>query len=65
MSRWLRNPYIALPFALLILWLSFRVLRLLLGFSWLFLAVFIVFLVINRPFRNIVRHFVNDLFKGF
>ena len=65
MSRWIRNPFIALPFALIILWLAFRVVRILLGISWLAVFVFVVFLAINRPFRNIVRHFMTDFFKGF
>ncbi len=65
MSRWIRNPITAIPFLLLILWLSLRVVKIMLGFSWLLLLLIIVFLLINRHFRNIVRDFFNDLFKGF
>lgn len=65
MSRWIRNPVIAFISALLILWLAFRVVRILLGLSFLAPFVLIVFLVVNRRFRNLARHFLTDLFKGF
>ncbi len=65
MSRWIRNPVIAFLSTLFILWLAFRVVKILLGFSFLALLVLIVFLVVNRRFRNLVRHFLTDLFKGF
>lgn len=65
MSRWIRNPVIAFASALFILWLAFRVVKILLGLSILAPLVLIVFLVVNRRFRNLVRHFLTDLFKGF
>ena len=65
MSRWIRNPVIAFVSALFILWLAFRVVKILLGLSILAPLVLIVFLVVNRRFRNLVRHFLTDLFKGF
>ncbi len=58
-----KNPVTAFIAALLILWLLYFILRLTIGFFWVFVLAFVILYFINDRFRRTVRMFLNSLFN--
>ena len=58
-----KNPVTAFIAALLVLWLLYFILRLTIGFFWVFVLAFVILYAINDRFRRTVRVFLNSLFN--
>jgi len=63
MNELVKNPFIAFLAGLLALWVVFKLLKIVLGFFWLFVLAFIILYVVNSSFRLSVRAFLNSLFN--
>ena len=59
----IKNPFIAFIAGLLALWLIFRLLKVFLSLSWLFVLAFVILFVINERFRDTVQAFFRGLFN--
>ncbi len=62
MNDLLKNPIFAFLAGLLILWLAFKVLKVVIGMFWIFVLAFIILYFINDRFRRAVRMFLGSIF---
>ena len=63
MNDLLKNPVFAFLAGLLILWLAFKVLKVMIGMFWIFPLAFIILYFVNDRFRRAVRMFLNNIFR--
>jgi hypothetical protein len=63
MNDLLKNPIFAFLAGLLILWLGFKVLKVVISMFWIFALAFIVLYFVNDRFRRAVRMFLNSIFR--
>ena len=63
MNEALKNPLIVFIAGLLVIWLAFKVLKVVIGMFWLIVLAFIILFVVNERFRNIVRGFLAGIFN--
>ena len=59
----IKNPFIAFIAGLLAIWVIFKLLKVFLSLSWLFVLAFVILFVINERFRNTVQAFFRGLFN--
>ena len=59
----IKNPFIAFIAGLLAIWVIFKLLKIFLSLSWLFVLAFVILFVINERFRNTVQAFFRGLFN--
>ncbi len=62
MNDLLKNPIFAFLAGLLLLWLAFKVLKVVISMFWIFVLAFIILFFVNDRFRRAVRIFLNKLF---
>ena len=63
MNDLLKNPIFAFLAGLIILWLAFKVLKVVIGMFWIFVLAFIILYFVNDRFRRAVRMILNNLFR--
>lgn len=63
MNDLIKNPLIAFLAGLLILWLAFKLLKVVISFFWIFVLAFIILYFINDRFRLAVRTFLDSIFR--
>ncbi len=64
MNDLIKNPIFAFLAGLIILWLAFKVLKVVIGMFWIFVLAFIILYFVNDRFRRAVRMFLNSIFRG-
>lgn len=62
MNDLLKNPIFAFLAGLIILWLAFKVLKVVIGMFWIFALAFIILFFVNDRFRRSVRMILNRIF---
>ncbi len=62
MNESLKNPFVVFIAGLLTLWLIYYLLKLTIGFFWVFVLAFVVLYFVNSRFRRSVRAFLNGIF---
>lgn len=63
MNDLLKNPIFAFLAGLIILWLAFKILKVVIGMFWIFVLAFIILYFVNDRFRRAIRMFLNNLFR--
>lgn len=63
MNDLLKNPIFAFLAGLIILWLAFKVLKVVVGMFWIFVLAFIILYFVNDRFRRGLRIFLNSIFR--
>lgn len=64
MNDLIKNPIFAFLAGLIILWLAFKVLKVVIGMFWIFVLAFIILYFVNDRFRRAVRMFLGSIFRG-
>ncbi|MCC6459984.1 MAG: hypothetical protein IT260_05920 [Saprospiraceae bacterium] len=59
----LKNPFFAFLAGLLILWLAFKILKVVMSLFWIFVLAFIILYFVNDRFRRAVRMFLGSIFR--
>lgn len=59
----LKNPFFAFVAGLLILWLAFKILKVVMSLFWIFVLAFIILYFVNDRFRRAVRMFLGSIFR--
>lgn len=59
----MKNPFFVFVAGLLAIWVIFKLLKIFLSLSWLFVLAFIVLFIINERFRDTVQAFFRGLFN--
>ncbi len=63
MNDLLKNPIFAFLAGLIILWLAFKVLKVVVGMFWIFALAFIILYFVNDRFRRAIRIFLGSIFR--
>lgn len=63
MNDLLKNPIFAFLAGLIILWLAFKVLKVVIGMFWIFVLAFIILYFVNDRFRRAIRMFLGSIFR--
>ncbi|MEZ4940455.1 MAG: hypothetical protein R3D58_06285 [Saprospiraceae bacterium] len=63
MNDLLKNPIFAFLAGLIILWLTFKVLKVVVGMFWIFALAFIILYFVNDRFRRAIRIFLGSIFR--
>lgn len=64
MNDLLKKPFFVFLAGLIALWLGFKVLKVFIGLSWLFVLAFIILFAVNDRFRTVVTNFFKTLFRS-
>ena len=64
MNDLLKNPIFAFLAGLIILWLAFKVLKVVISMFWIFVLAFIILYFVNDRFRRAIRMFLGSIFRG-
>ena len=64
MNDLLKNPFFVFLAGLIALWLVFKVLKVFISLSGLFVIVFVVLFILNSQFRALVTNFFRGLFRS-
>lgn len=63
MNDLLKNPIFAFLAGLIILWLAFKVLKVVISMFWIFVLAFIILYFVNDRFRRAIRMFLGSIFR--
>ena len=63
MNDLLKNPIFAFLAGLIILWLAFKVLKVVISMFWIFVLAFIILYFVNDRFRRAIRIFLGSIFR--
>lgn len=63
MNDLLKNPIFVFLAGLLLLWLIFKLLKIVIGSFWIFVLAFIILFFVNDRFRRAVRMFLGSIFR--
>lgn len=63
MNDVLKNPVVVFLAGLLLLWLVFKLLKVMISVFWVFILAFIILFFVNDRFRRAVRMFLGSIFR--
>lgn len=63
MNDVLKNPVVVFLTGLLLLWLVFKILKVMISVFWVFILAFIILFFVNDRFRRAVRMFLGSIFR--
>lgn len=63
MNDLLKNPVAVFLAGLLLLWLVFKLLKVMISVFWVFVLAFVILFFINDRFRRAVRMFLGSIFR--
>lgn len=64
MNDLMKNPFAVFIAGLLALWLFFKVMKIVIGLSWLFVLAFVILFAVNDRFRYLVQSFFKSIFRN-